>query len=72
MPETVDKIASGKMLALARAAAWIEDRRPEAEPLLRELYPHSGHAQVSDAALGSRMTIPWKNCVATQRSVGHI
>lgn len=42
---------SGKILdrdirALARAATWIEDRRPEAESLMRELFPHTGRALV--------------------------
>jgi LAO/AO transport system kinase len=32
--------------ALARAATWIENRSPEAEPLLRELFPHTGRALI--------------------------
>lgn len=34
------------MRALARAATAIENRRPEAAPLLRELFPHTGRALV--------------------------
>jgi len=31
---------------LARAATWIEARRPEAETLLKELFPKTGHALI--------------------------
>ncbi len=31
---------------LARAASWIEARRPEAETLLKELFPKTGHALI--------------------------
>ena len=31
---------------LARAATWIENRRPEAEALLSELFPHTGRALI--------------------------
>jgi LAO/AO transport system kinase len=44
--ETADKIASGDTRALARAATWIENRRPEAEPLLKELFPRTGRAMI--------------------------
>ncbi|HSP66522.1 MAG TPA: methylmalonyl Co-A mutase-associated GTPase MeaB [Bryobacteraceae bacterium] len=46
MSETADKIVSGDLRALARAATWIENRRPQAEPLLRELFPHIGRALI--------------------------
>src|ERR1041385_6859691 len=46
MSETAEKILHGDLRALARAATWIEDRRPEAEPLLRELFPHTGRALI--------------------------
>jgi len=46
MSETVKKILSGDLRALARAATWIENRRPESEPLLRELFPHTGRALI--------------------------
>jgi len=40
------KIVDGDLRALARAATWIENRSPEAEPLLRELFPHTGRALI--------------------------
>jgi LAO/AO transport system kinase len=40
------KILDGDVRALARAATWIENRSPEAEPLLRELFPHTGRALI--------------------------
>jgi LAO/AO transport system kinase len=42
----VEKILARDIRALARAATWIEDRDPEAEPLLQELFPHTGRALV--------------------------
>ncbi len=44
--KTAEKIVSGDIRALARAATWIEDRRPEAETLLRELFPRTGRAMI--------------------------
>lgn len=41
------KILAGDLRALARAATAIENRRPEAEPLLKELFPHTGKALVA-------------------------
>jgi LAO/AO transport system kinase len=41
-----DLILAGDVRALARAATWIENRRPEAETLLEELFPHTGRALV--------------------------
>jgi LAO/AO transport system kinase len=43
---TADRIANGDIRALARAATWIEDRLPEAETLLRELFPRTGRAMI--------------------------
>jgi LAO/AO transport system kinase len=43
---TAEKIVSGDIRALARAASWIENRRPEAETLLRELFPRTGRAMI--------------------------
>ena len=40
------KIIAGDRRALARAATWIENRRPEAETLLRELFPRTGRAMI--------------------------
>jgi LAO/AO transport system kinase len=41
-----DKILKGDIRSIARAATWIENRRPEAEALLRELFPHTGRAMI--------------------------
>jgi len=46
MTEAAQKILDGDVRALARAATWIENRSPEAEPLLRELFPHTGRTLV--------------------------
>jgi LAO/AO transport system kinase len=46
MTEPAQRILSGDFRALARAATWIENRTPEAEPLLRELFPHTGRALI--------------------------
>ncbi|HEY2842955.1 MAG TPA: methylmalonyl Co-A mutase-associated GTPase MeaB [Bryobacteraceae bacterium] len=46
MSETADKILGGDLRALARAATWIENGSPESEPLLRELFPHTGRALI--------------------------
>ena len=40
------KILSGDLRALARAASSIENRSRDAEPLLKELFPHTGRATV--------------------------
>jgi LAO/AO transport system kinase len=46
MSDGAQKILGGDLRALARAASWIEDRRPEGEALLRELSPRAGRALV--------------------------
>jgi len=46
LEDTAQRILNGEVRALARAASWVEDRRPEAENLLRELFPRTGHALV--------------------------
>src|ERR1700729_331693 len=46
MTDAAEKIVSGDIRALARAASWIEERRPEAEDLLRELFPRTGRAMI--------------------------
>lgn len=46
MTDAAQKIVDGELRALARAATWIENRSPEAEPLLRELFPHTGRALI--------------------------
>src|SRR3984885_62824 len=40
------KILAGDLRALARAATSIENRSHHAEPLLKELFPHTGKASV--------------------------
>jgi LAO/AO transport system kinase len=46
MTDAAQKILDGDLRALARASTWIENRSPEAEPLLRELFPHTGRALI--------------------------
>ena len=41
-----DQILAGDIRALARAATAIENRRPEADELLKQLFPHTGRATV--------------------------
>jgi len=40
------KILAGDLRALARAATAVENRAPQAETLLKELFPHTGRATV--------------------------
>ncbi len=42
--ELAGRVLSGDPRALARAATIIENRSRESEPLMRELFPHTGHA----------------------------
>lgn len=44
--ELSERVLSGDPRALARAATIIENRNRDAEPLLRELFPHTGRALV--------------------------
>jgi LAO/AO transport system kinase len=46
MTDLSRKILAGDPRALARAATGIENRSPAAESLLKELFPHTGHATV--------------------------
>ena len=46
MTEAAQRIIDGDVRALARAASWIEDRRPDAETVLRELFPRTGRATI--------------------------
>ena len=41
-----ERVLAREPRALARAATWIESRRPESETLLKELFPHTGRALV--------------------------
>jgi LAO/AO transport system kinase len=42
-----DKVRSGDVRAVSRAITAIENRMPEAEELLRQLFPHTGEAYVT-------------------------
>jgi LAO/AO transport system kinase len=46
MTDAAQRILDGDVRSLARAATWIENRSPQAEPLLRELFPHTGRALI--------------------------
>ena len=46
MTDVAQKILAGDLRALARAATSIENRSHRAEPLLKELFPHTGKATV--------------------------
>jgi LAO/AO transport system kinase len=46
MSEIGQRIEQGDVRALARAASWVENRRPEGEALLQELFPRTGRALV--------------------------
>ena len=61
------KILSGDRRALARAATSIENRRPDAETLLKELFPHTGRAIVAGitgAPGAGKSTLV--NCIASE------
>jgi len=42
----VERLRSGDTRALARAITAVENRTPDALPLLKALFPHSGHARI--------------------------
>jgi len=46
MTDIAQKIIARDTRAVARAATWIENRRPEGEALLKELFPHTRRALV--------------------------
>src|SRR6202049_3441575 len=46
MDAWAQKILAGDIRAVAKAATAIENRRPDAETLLKELFPHTGKAVV--------------------------
>jgi LAO/AO transport system kinase len=46
MDSLAQRILAGDLRALARAATSVENRKPEASVLLKELFPHSGRATV--------------------------
>ena len=46
MTELAEKVLAGDPRSLARAATIVESRRPDADGLLRELFPHTGRALI--------------------------
>ncbi|MGH9671961.1 MAG: methylmalonyl Co-A mutase-associated GTPase MeaB [Bryobacteraceae bacterium] len=46
MTSWAQRIVAGDARAVARAATVIENHSPEADPLMRELFPHTGRAMV--------------------------
>ena len=46
MSDWSQKILAGDLRALARAATAVENRRPEAETLLQELFPNTGKSKI--------------------------
>jgi LAO/AO transport system kinase len=46
MSGLADRVLAGDVRALARAASIVENRGPEADALLRELFPHTGRALI--------------------------
>ena len=46
MSELAARVLAGDVRALARAATVVENRRPEADDLMAELFPHTGRAMV--------------------------
>jgi LAO/AO transport system kinase len=46
MESLAQRVLARDTRAVARAATWIESRKPEAEALLKELFPHTGRAMV--------------------------
>ena len=45
-PSLAQRLLDGDRRALARAITLVEDNRPEGWQLVREVYPHTGHAEV--------------------------
>src|SRR5260370_11826532 len=46
MPDWSKQILAGDLRALARAVTAVENRRPEAETLLQELFRHTGKSKI--------------------------
>jgi len=44
---STDQILAGDTRAISRAITAIENHSPDAEPLLRQLFPHTGHAYLT-------------------------
>jgi len=45
-PSLAQRLLDGDRRALARAITWVENDRPEGWELVREIYPHTGNADV--------------------------
>jgi LAO/AO transport system kinase len=45
-PSLAQRLLDGDRRALARAITWVENDRPEGWELVREIYPHTGNAEV--------------------------
>ncbi|HML17238.1 MAG TPA: methylmalonyl Co-A mutase-associated GTPase MeaB [Bryobacteraceae bacterium] len=67
------RIRSGDPRSIARAATWIENRRPEAETLLRELFPQTGRAMILGVtgAPGAGKSTLCDQIIATLRAEGN-
>jgi LAO/AO transport system kinase len=46
-PDPTAKILQGDIRAISRAITAIENHSPDAEPLLKQLFPHTGHAYLT-------------------------
>ena len=46
MERLAERVLARDIRAVARAATWIENRNPEAEAILKDLFPHTGRAMV--------------------------
>lgn len=46
MDNMVERVVAGEKLAISRSISWIENESPDAELLVKELYSHTGRAQI--------------------------
>lgn len=46
MDNMVERVVAGEKLAVSRSISWIENESPDAELLIKELYSHTGRAQI--------------------------
>lgn len=46
MDNMVERVIAGEKLAVSRSISWIENESPDAELLIKELYSHTGRAQI--------------------------
>jgi LAO/AO transport system kinase len=68
-----ERVRNGDVRALARAATWVENRRPEARDLLKLLFPHTGHALILGVTgpPGAGKSTLVNQLTATARTAGH-